>query len=101
MTPEDVQRLDRRTWQLFNGYLDGPYQELRARMGRYLAAALAGPGENEDDRIAQAYARIEQEAPELLKVCTLVRLRARARAVVLESAVWPGRDARETEQGSQ
>ncbi len=24
MTPEQMQRLDRRTWQLFNGYLDGP-----------------------------------------------------------------------------
>jgi hypothetical protein len=99
MTPEQRQRLDRRTWQLFNGYLDGPYQQLHARFTHYMAAALSDASGNEDAQIAQAFARIGREEPGLLQACELIRLRARALAVVLECAAWPEGDSPETEQG--
>jgi hypothetical protein len=84
-----VQRLDRRTWQLFNGYLDGPYQDLQVRFGTYMTAALTEASGNDDQQIAQAFARIERQEPELLRACELLRLRARTFALVLEMGAWP------------
>jgi hypothetical protein len=101
VTPEQIQRLDRRTWQLFNGFLDGPYQNLHARFGRYMAAALTDALGNEDEQIAQAFARIEREEPELLRACELIRVRARSLAVVLEGGAWPdGARSDATQEGA-